>query len=130
MALDRRTIMVCRPAFAAAANEACKQHDALGGDQTFTVPLRLRNDATNTIRAYWCSWALSSTDVTALRTYLRNKGATTAEATVVTVAQKGTFTPSPTARLYVFDARDDTGWTPQEVLDALGLDTLAQPVLA
>lgn len=120
----RRLIVVVRPALAAAANQASKLVDTVGGERTFTVALRLAGDASNTTRAFWASWAMTPTEVQALRDQLVAKGATQAEVVVVTAADKPTFTPVLTARAYFFDARPGA-WTPQEVLTVLGLDTPA-----
>jgi hypothetical protein len=120
MAFDRRAIIVARPAVAAAMNQAAAQVDALGGAQTFTVPLRAAGDATNTIVGYWCSWALTAAQVTALRTALQSKGATAAETTPILLGQ----TPTPGQRIYFFDAREGVGWAPADVLTALGADTI------
>ena len=126
MAYDRRAIIVARPAVAAAMNQAAAQVDALGGAQTFTVPLRQAGDATNTIVGYWCSWALTAAQVTALRTALQNKGATASETTPILVGQ----TPTPGNRVYFFDAREGLGWAPADVLAALGVDVLASALPA
>jgi len=124
-AYTARLIIVVRPGIAAAANDAAKLVDLMGGEKTFTVPLRLAGDATNTIRAYWANWALTPAQMTAIRDRLIEKGATADEVVVVTAADKPTFVPVPTARIYVFDARwEATSWTPAEVLTVLGLDTL------
>lgn len=121
MAYDRRAIIVARPAVAAAMNQAAADVDVLGGAQTFTVPLRQADDATNAIVGYWCSWALTPAMLTALRTRLQARGATASESSPILVGQ----TPTPGNRVYVFDGRDDVGWTPAAVLAALGADTLA-----
>lgn len=121
MAFDRRAIIVARPAVAAAMNQAAADVDALGGGQTFTVPLRQAGDATNTIVGYWCSWALTPAMVTALRTRLQARGATVSETTIILTGQ----TPTPGNRVYFFDGRENVGWTPNAVLAALGADTLA-----
>ncbi len=124
----RRFIIVVRPALAAKANEAAKLVDTPGGERAFTVPLRLAGDATNVIRAYWCGWTLTVAEAQAIRDRLVEKGATTAETVVVTAADKPTFVPVPSARVYVFDARP-AGWAPAEVLAVLGLDTLATSIV-
>ncbi len=121
----QRAIIVAREAFVTNGNLAAHLVDTVGGDRTFAVPLRLAGDATNTIRARWCNWALTPAEVTALRQRLQAQGADAVERTTVTAAEKGSFVPVMSKRLYVFDARDSVGWTPQEVLDVLGLDTLA-----
>lgn len=123
MAYDRRAIIVARPAVAAAMNQAAADVDALGGDKTFTVPLRLAGDATNTIRGYWCSWALEAATVTTLRARLQARGATASEASLILAG--GTVTQSN--RVFFFDGREGIGWTPRQVLTALGVDTLASP---
>lgn len=120
----RRFIIVARTALATAANQAAKLVDLGGGERTFTVPLRLAGDATNTVRAFWCGWTLTVAEAQAIRDRLVEKGATAAETVIVTAADKPTFTPVPTARIYVFDARPAI-WQPGEVLSVLGLDTLA-----
>lgn len=122
MAFDRRAIIVAKPAVAAAMNQAAADIDALGGAQTFTVPLRVAGDATKTVVAYWCSWALTPAQISALRTALQNRGATVSEAAVILVGQ----TPTPGNRVYVFDGREDVGWTPGAVLTALNLAPLPQ----
>ncbi len=121
----QRAIIVARVGFAASCNTAAKLVDTAGGDRTFTVPLRLAGDATNTILGRWCNWSLTPGEVTALRQRLQAQGADAVERTTVTAAEKGSFVPVASKRLYIFDARDGIGWTPQEVLDVLGLDTLA-----
>jgi hypothetical protein len=121
MAYDRRAIIVARPAVATAMNQAAANIDALGGAQTFTVPLRAAGDATNTIVGYWCSWARTAAQVTALRAAMQNRGATVSETTAILAGQ----TPTPGNRIYFFDGRDGIGWTPAQVLAALGADTLA-----
>ncbi len=120
----RRYIIVVRPAIAAAANEAAKLVDVDGGERTFTVPLRRAGDATNTVVASWAGWTLTVAEAQAIRDRLVAKGATAAEVVVVTAADKPTFMPVPTARIYIFDARLNA-WQPEEVLAVLGLDTLA-----
>lgn len=124
MAYDRRAIIVVRPAVAAAMNQAAADLDALGGAQTFTVPLRAAGDASNAIVGYWCSWALTAAMVTTLRARLQARGATAAEASPILVGQ----TPAPGQRIYFFDGREGVGWAPADVLAALGADTLATEV--
>jgi hypothetical protein len=126
MAYDRRAIIVARPAVAAAMNQAAADlnvadPDTAGGAPTFTVPLRQAGDATNTIRGYWCSWALTAAQVTALRTFMQNRGATASERTVLMVGD----TPTIANRIFFFDGREGVGWRPQDVLTALGVATLA-----
>lgn len=125
-----RAIVVARPGVAAALNAKCLEVDTVGGDRALTVALRLVGDAANTIRAYWCSWALKPAEVTALRSKFQAAGMTAAEVGVVTAAQRGSFTPDLAARMYLFDAREGIGWTPSEVLAVLGLDTLAPTILS
>lgn len=120
----QRAIIVARAAFAENCNLASKQVDTVGGERTFTVPLRRAGDETNTTIGMWCNWALTPAQVTALRQRLQQQGADVRERTVVTDDEKGTFTPDPAKRLYIFAAMEPDGWTPQEVLDVLGLDTL------
>lgn len=124
MAYDRRAIIVAKPAVAAAMNLAAADVDTLGGAQTFTVPLRVAGDATNAVVGYWCSWALTPAQLTALRTRLQARGATAGEATVILLGD----TPTPGNRIFVFDGRESVGWTPADVLAALGLDRLATPL--
>lgn len=122
-----RAIIVARAAVAAALNQKCAEVDTVGGIRTLTVPLRLAGDSSDTVRAYWCSWAMTPAQRTSLRTKFQAAGMTAAEAGVVTAAQRGSFTPDLAARMYLFDGRDGIGWTPEEVLSVLGLDTLAIP---
>lgn len=124
----QRYIVVMRQGFASKANTASKLVDTQGGERTFSVPLRLAGDATNTVRARWCSWALTPAEATALRDRLKEQGLLDQEVVVVTRAQRGTWVFDGAARAGVFDAREGTGWTPQEVLQATGLDTLAVPI--
>lgn len=125
-----RYIVVMRQAFATKANMASKLVDTVGGEFTFSVPLRLAGDATNTIRARWCSWAMTPAQAQALRDRLKEQGLLDAEVAVVTRAQRGTWVFDGAARAGIFDAREGTGWTPQEVLQATGLDTLASSLNA
>ncbi len=119
-----RLIVVMRQSFAAKANTAAKLVDTAGGERTFTVPLRLAGDATNTVRARWCSWALRPAEAQALRDRLKDQGLLDGEVVVVPRSERGTWTFDGQARAAVFDARDGTDWTPTEVLAATGLDTL------
>jgi len=121
-----RAIVVARAAFAAKANLAAKTVDTLGGEFTFTVPLRVAGDVTNTAVAYICNWAFTQAEITAMRQALRDQGAKVSEVAVITAADKATYTPNPADQCYVFDARwEAASWTPAEVLTVLGLDTLA-----
>lgn len=119
-----RLIVVVRQAFAAKANLASKFVDSEGGERTFTVPLRLGGDATNTVRAYWCGWAMTSGEATGLRARLQEQGLLDGEVVIVTKADQASFAPNLQARAYIFDARDGA-WTPDEVLAVLNLDTLS-----
>jgi hypothetical protein len=120
MAYDRRAIIVARPAVAAAMNQAAADIDVLGGQFTFTVPLRVAGDATNTVAGYWCSWALTLAMWDALQTRILARGATVSEATPILVGD----TPVPGNRVFFFDGRQSIGWTPAQVLTALSADTL------
>jgi hypothetical protein len=122
-----RLILVVRQAFADKANVASKLVDTVGGERTFTVPLRLAGDATNTIRAYWAGWTLTPAQAAALRTRLQEQGLLDGEVVVVTKADQATFVPNLQARAYIFDARPGA-WAPQEALAVLNLDTLAVTV--
>jgi hypothetical protein len=111
----RRLIIVCNAAVAALANNAANQADTADGGEgsrTFRVGLSATGDAPAT--HYWCSWSMRPSMATAIRSRLRERGATAAE--VAPVADKGT--PSST-RFAVFDVAD--GWTPDAVLTACGL---------
>jgi hypothetical protein len=123
-AFTTRLILVVRQAFADKANVASKLVDVAGGERTFTVPLRLAGDQSNTVRAYWCGWTLTPAQATALRTRLQEQGLLDGEVVVVTKADQATFVPNLQARAYIFDARE-TAWQPQEALAVLNLDTLA-----
>lgn len=124
-----RLIVAVKPAVAAAANTAANQSDTdpAGGDKTFTATLRLIGDVTNTVRAYWCSWEMTAAKATALRTRLQEQGFSVGETSVVSIAEKLTFVANPLAKGYVFrgeSVNGDGGWTPQEVLTALGLERI------
>lgn len=121
MAYDRRAIIVARPGVAAAMNLAAADVDALGGAQTFVVPLRLAGDTTNAVAAYWCSWALTAAMVTTLRTRLQARGATASETTAILAGQ----TPTLSNRIFFFDGRENVGWTSDAVLAALGLEVVS-----
>ena len=118
-----RLIIVMREAFAAQANQAAHLVDTLGGDRTFTVPLRVAGDATNTPRARWCSWQMTPAQRDALRTRLQERGLLNDEVVIVPGSQEGSFVPMAQARAYFFDAREGQ-WSPDEVLTVLNLDTL------
>ncbi len=120
-----RLLVVMRQSFAAKANTASKLVDAAGGERTFTVPLRLAGDAANVIRARWCSWACTPAEAQALRDRLRDQGLLDGEVVVVPRSQRGIWTFDGAARCAIFDGRESGGWTPAEVLEACGLDTLA-----
>lgn len=127
MAADaRRAIVVVRAALRTAANQAAAEVDPDGGP-AFTSPLRTIGDTTNTVRAYWAGWTLTRAELSALRGWLRAKGATDAEIAVVPASARGAFTPAAGARAYFFDARAG-GWSPAEVRSALGLEPLNIPL--
>lgn len=117
-----RRVIVCSQALAAQANVVAKRVDTVGGEFTFTVPLRAAGDATNTVVARWCSWWINVVDLASLKTKALAAGfgaAETSERLVGFVA-----TPATLPRLCLFD---DAAWTPAQVLAALGLDTLVAP---
>ena len=128
-AYTQRLIIVARSTFVASANTAAKQVDTVGGERTFTVPLRNVGDVTNTVRAYICDWRMTPTELTALRSRFQTVGATTRERTVVSPTVKGTYSPNLSDRLYMFDANDVNGWTAQEVRNKLGMDSLASIIV-
>lgn len=128
MAYSLRLIVVMRAAFAAQANTAAKLVDTVGGERTFSGPaLRLAGDATNQVRARWCSWQMTPAQATALRTRLQEAGLLNDEVVIVQGSQEGTFVPNAQARCYIFDAREGQ-WSPEEVLAVLNLETIPTPL--
>jgi hypothetical protein len=114
----KRFIIVARADLAAAANLAAKQPDTdpEGGDTTFTAGLSASGSAP--AQAYWCSWQMTLAQASAIRTRLRERGATVAEVTPVSL------NGSPASnRFAVFDS--DDGWTPDLVLAKLGLQRVS-----
>lgn len=110
-----RLIIVARPAVAAMCNQAAA-NAAPDGGSPFNVPLRLAGDASNAVKAYWCSWQMSAAVGQALRTYMTNHGATAAETKVYDPGQS----PPNGNRIAIYQ-----DWTPEQVLADLGLDRLA-----
>ena len=96
----RRAIIVTPASLAPQANAGAKQNDLdpVGGEKTFTVPL----SATGSLPAthYWCNWQMTPDHWDAAQTRIKSLG----------------------AEVRVFDA---STITPQEVLDTLGLQTIA-----
>jgi hypothetical protein len=118
----RSVIVVVRPAVVAAMNVGLKNaaFDPVGGDKTFTVPLRAAGDAANTIVGYWAAGAATPTMLNGLASQMTTKGATAAETTLI---PKGTKVGTVAAqRVFCFDA---SVWAPVDVLAFLGLDVLA-----
>lgn len=109
----RRLIIVARADVAAAANLAASKNDTdpVGGDKTFRAALSASGN--EPAQAYWCGWTMTGGQAAAIRSRLRERGATVAE--VAPVAAKGTPASN---RFAVFDADE---WTPDEVLAKLGL---------
>lgn len=112
-AYTRRFILVARTDVAAAANLAAKSSDCdpTGGERAFTV--RLSPLGVEPATHYWCNWALTTAQALAIRTRLRERGATVAEVTPVPPGETRSV-----PRFAVFDAAD---WTPEAVLVACGL---------
>lgn len=118
-----RVIAVVRAAQRTAANSAADQGDTGSNGFPWTTPLRLSGDATNTVRAWWCNWALRPAQAQALAARLQGAGLASDEVRIVPASEKGSFVANPEARAYIFDARPGA-WTPPEVLAATGLATL------
>lgn len=114
----RRT-MVCTAALRAQLNTAAKQVDTVGGQATFTVPLRAAGDVTDTVVAHWCSWSLDTQLLATLKTLAGVAGLVAAETTER--APGFTATPATLPRLSLYDGAI---WAPEQVLAALGLATL------
>lgn len=109
-----RLIVVIDAARQAAANRAAARIDKTGGTKAFTVPLA--DPATPTTpAAYWCSWDLAATghNPDLLFAELEREG--------VSPTAKPTNAPSRTRPINTFDAAQ---WTPDAVLDALGLQRI------
>lgn len=116
----RHFCIVVRADLAAQANIAANHAswDPGGaGDQTFTVPLSASGSLPAT--AYWCSTAATNAIASAIATRLLARGATAQEVTPIVFGQ----TPASN-RFAVFDM-DGTGWTPDAVLTACGLQRIA-----
>lgn len=115
----RHFIIVVRADLVAQANTAANHASWDGGgagDQTFTVPLSASGNLP--VQAYWCSTAATNAIALAIRTRLQAQGATNAETTPIVFGQ----TPASN-RFAVFDM-DGTGWTPDAVLTACGLQRI------
>lgn len=116
MAYSRRFIIVVRADLAQRANQAATQADTdlQGGARTFTEALSRSGQPPAEV--YWCNWQMTPAQATAIRTRLREHGATASEVTLVPAG--GTPTSN---RFAVFDA---AVWSPDAVLQTLGLRTL------
>lgn len=112
--------MVVRSDLQAKGNLAAKSEETAGGERTFTVPLAQAATPT-TPAAYWCSWDLTATgrSVTRLRTFLQNQGFTLKQLG----ADGAAVNDDRTIALF-----DGDQWTPQQVLDRLGLVTMGGDV--
>jgi hypothetical protein len=117
-AFTRQVILVVRPAVADAVNTALKNAawDPVGGDRTFTVPLRATSDPTGPVVAYWALGSATPTMLTGLRNRMLAAGATSAEASLIPAGT--TANAISGQRVYCFDA---AVWTPDQVLSLLGL---------
>lgn len=111
--------MVAKPAVAAVCNAAAT-NAAPDGRTPFDVPLRVAG-GNGTVAAYWCSWDMKVGEALALRNWMTNQGATTAETTVI---QPGDTVPL-TRRIYIFNGKENDGFTPDQVLTTLHLDRMA-----
>ena len=112
-----RRLGVVRPALAPAFNQLSEAH---GYGVPLDIPLRVAGDETNTVVAYWCSWAMDEGTEVFIRDLLLAAGLTEAE---VTPIPAGATIPLPW-RFLIFDGDEETGWTPDQVLNALDLDRL------
>ena len=110
-----RRIGVVRPALAPIFNQLSQAH---GYGVPLDVPLRVAGDETNTTVAYWCSWVMDEGTEAFIRDLLLSAGLVGAEVAPVPV---GTSPPDPW-RILIFDGDEETGWTPDQVLNALDLD--------
>lgn len=124
MALTARRLIICPVAVVTATNAICKQIDTIGGQFTFTTPLRAAGDATNTTVAYWCSWLFDPNILANLKMLAVLAGLTTAETTERPLGF--TSTPATLPRLAMFDWA--TWPVPTDVLAAMGLSLFSASV--
>ncbi len=117
----RQIIVVVRPAVAAAVNAGLKHgsFDAVGGERTMTVPLRVAGDAASTITGYWAAGVAKPAMLVGLRDRLTAAGATAAETTLI--PKSATRVSVSTQRIFCFDG---AGWTPDEVLAFLQVERI------
>jgi hypothetical protein len=114
-----RIVGVVRASFVAQANATAKAIDTVGGEKTFTVPLRGVADLTNIARFYWCGWTLTPTQLNDLRTAFRQQGGFRVAETALIVKAA---VPNVTLDLWLFDGREGQ-WEPTQVLSALSAAT-------
>lgn len=98
------------------AEAAARAADPEGGAGTFDpgVPLRRAGDDTNAVVAYWCRWNMKPGQRSA---FAQNMGGP------MNILAPGDRVPTNRDR-WMFDSSGDNGWTPDQVLAALDLDTL------
>lgn len=117
----QRLLLVVKAAARTLGNEVAQVADPTSTGDTFTVPLRLAGDATNTPVAYWTGWTMTPEQRQRLADEFGRRAGS------FTVYLKGQQVPTNANYWAFLDAQQDpaTGWTPAEVLAALGYDRLA-----
>jgi hypothetical protein len=113
----KRFIIVVRENLAARAIAAASRSDTdpTGGSGAFVRLLSA--DGTPPAQARWCNWGLTPAVAGAIRARLIEEGATVAETTPVPLGGQ-----PATNRFAVFAV--DEGWTPDQVLAAIGMRPL------
>lgn len=109
------TYIVVRESIRQQAENAAVTADSEGGAGTFVpgTPLRSAGDDTNMVVAYWCRWNMKPSQRSA---FASNMGG---PINLLTVDK----TPNTGHDKWLLDAADGQ-WSNQQVLDALGFDTL------
>src|SRR5690348_3048920 len=106
-----QAIIVVRAAALAQATAVAKQLDAIGGANTFNVPLTTAAQSPTPV-AYWCSWDFTPREIALIRARLN-----------VTNQGGGKYTAGAGPNVAFYDA---TQWTPAQVLTDLGLQIVPQ----
>lgn len=111
------TTIVVRPELQQAAEAAAVAADPEGGAGTFVpgVPLRAAGDQSNAVAAYWCRWNMRSGQRSAFASSMGGP---------MNILSPGAKVDTTRDR-WMFDSTGPGGWTPEQVLAALGLDRLA-----
>lgn len=111
-----RVILVVRANLQQQAEAAAIAADPEGGAGTFVpgTPLRAAGDMSNTVVAYWSNWAMLEGQ---RAIFAREMGGPN------NVIAPGGNVNQGAAR-WMFDANEPNGWTADQVLAALGFDTL------